>query len=362
VKEKKRLLMIVPDLELNGAQTVLYELASLPFFAAYSIDMIAPTDGLFHERYQEMGIHVQIRPHVAGDRSFREHMQTDYYAVFINSSSCSPYLFYFFNTSVPVYWWLHETHTQLEHTGSQIPDPRLYSENIHLLGVTTAVREAVAAKWPGTDATILPMPIADRRYDVSPSESQELFDIMRQTEKRTVFFLPAGYTVIKGQDILLDAVSRLPREYGDRAYFILCGYKLPKQEDYYRSLRRITEKMSNVTMLDELSREDVYRLYRRADCVLAPSRVDATPTSIVEAAMFEKLIIVSDAAGISRYLQDCVSAFVFSSENTEELMKRILLVIADHQKLDSIASSARKVYEDHFSPAHVTEVLQSLFE
>ena len=93
-------------------------------------------------------------------------------------------------------------------------------------------------------------------------------------------------------------------------------------------------------------------------CVLATSRVDATPTSIVEAMMFGRIVLVSDAAGISRYLTDCVNAFVFPSENEEELMKRLMLIIHDPDQLKQMGEKARTVYEEFFSPAVVNELVE----
>lgn len=113
-----------------------------------------------------------------------------------------------------------------------------------------------------------------------------------------------------------------------------------------------------ITMLDSLPREEVYLWYKISDCVLAPSRVDATPTSIVEAMMFGRIVLVSDATGISKYLTDCVNAFVFPSENVEELMKRIMLIISEYGQLDAIGERGRLVYEANYSPKHVQKILE----
>ena len=65
--------------------------------------------------------------------------------------------------------------------------------------------------------------------------------------------------------------------------------------------------------------------------------------------MFGKYTIVSDGAGISEYMQDCVNGFVFPSENVSELMKRIMIIIKEHSNLSFIAQAGRKLYEDNFS-------------
>ena len=358
---EKDYLFIVPDLELNGAQVVLNELLSMGIFGGKKIDLISPTKGAYGRIYKDKGINVIIRPCVAGDESFRNHLQSDYKRVFINTSSCSMYLMYYFNTKVPVYFWLHETLAQLSREGNML-DPRMYSSNIHVLGVTNEVKQGLQKKYGNIRVELLPMPIADMIDSDLPDIERIPEDLLSSLDGKVLFFLPAAYTIIKGQDILLEAISQLPKEYLDRAHFIMCGYKLTGQEAYYETLRRISANISEMTMFDELSREDVYFWYRVSDCVLAPSRVDATPTSIVEAMMFGKTVLVSDATGISKYLKDCVNAFVFPSENVEEFKKRIMLIIADYDKLDYIGINARRIYEESFSPNHVKNLLEEYFE
>ncbi len=358
-REKKDLLIIVPDLELNGAQVVLSELLELPYFRGKSIDMISPSKGVYGQKYREKGIHIQIRPYISGDDAFRHHLLNDYKAVFINTSSCNMYLLYFINTDVPVVLWLHETFSQLEKTG-RILDPRMYSSNIRLLGVTSDVKYGITKMFGKVDMDILPMPVADVSCEGEPDFSMVSQELLDRVEGKVLFFLPAAYTVIKGQDIVLKAILQLPSEYLHKAHFLFCGYKIPGQEEYYVSLKRICESIPEVTMLDEISRDEVYFWYRVSDCVLAPSRVDATPTSIVEAMMFGKTTLISDATGISKYLNDCISSFVFSSEDMEELKKRLMLIISDYDKLDFIGINGRKVYEDNFSPQHVNDLVESL--
>ena len=355
------LLVITPDLELNGAQVVLNELLSLPVFRDMSIDLISPSKGPYGRQYEEMGINILIRPYIAGDEAFRKHLIGGYKRVLINTSSCSMYLMFFMNTDVPVFYWLHETFTQLGQETSTFLDPRLYSSNIHLLGVTHDVLNGINKRFGRLPMNLLPMPVADPGpVDESALERIDP-DLLNRIDGKILFFFPAAYTLIKGQDIFLQAVAELPEEFRTRAHFVLCGYRLPKQDEYYRLLKDLCEKIPEVTMLDELSREDVYLWYRISDCVLATSRVDATPTSIVEAMMFGKITLVSDAAGISRYLTDCVNSFVFPSENVDELKKRMLLIIHDYDKLDTIGMGARLVYEENFSPEHVNSLLEKYF-
>ena len=119
-------------------------------------------------------------------------------------------------------------------------------------------------------------------------------------------------------------------------------------------------KIPNVAIEGPLTREELYRKYAASDCVIILTRMDAGPLTAVEAAMFGRIVIISDAAGLSENFEDCVSGFVFPSENVEELLKRIMLVICDFPKLAAIGERARHVYEANFSPDTARDVLVKL--
>lgn len=352
--QKKRMMVIVPDLELNGAQTVLRELLDviLNMDSGYDIFIIASQDGPYREIYQRMGITVAIRQYVVATEQFKKVLQNWFDITLINTAACYSYIYYYINTDARVLWWLHETKNQLATMMDNFPNPNLLSQNIMICGVTKAVVRGLYEMF-SYNIGLLPMPVKDCRHEKNVIANGQSGD-------KVTFLLPAAFTYIKGQDILLQAVAALPDEYRNRSQFVLCGYKLEKQEEYYNAVKEIAQKIDNVIWKGQLSREEVYELYKGSDCVLAPSRVDATPTTVIEAMMFGKYTIVSDAAGISEYMQDCVNGFVFPSENIQELMKRIMIVIKERDNLGFIADAGRKLYEENFSTEHIAAIMEEI--
>jgi glycosyltransferase involved in cell wall biosynthesis len=344
----KNALFIIPDLQLNGAQTVLYNMISLFQELKYTITVISPDDGPYRRKYTDIGANVAIRPIVSCSEEFKDHMRK-YDLVFLNSSSCLPYLYFFINTSTPVLFWLHETEQQLTNMAFSMPHPQLFSPNIHIAGVTRSVQRGIK-KLYNYDISLLPMPVpyvANNNSYYAPA-----------SEDKVEFFIPAAYTYIKGQDILLAVISRLPKPLSEKSHFTFCGYKLSGQEEYYQSIKSISDKLENVTFMDQLDQKEVYNLYRKSTCVIAPSRIDATPTTIVEALMFNKLVLVSSNAGISEYITDCVNGFVFTT--TDELYKRLLLIISDSNHMDKIKDDGHLIYKENFSKESVMKKLLEL--
>ena len=169
-------------------------------------------------------------------------------------------------------------------------------------------------------------------------------------------YLPKDIETMKGQDILLNAIISLPQDMQDRSEFVFCGYGLPGQEDYYNSIKDIIVKLPNARDLGRLTREEVYDWYKRCDCVVAPSRVDSNPASIIEGMMFKKHVIASSDTGVSHYMRDCENGFVFS--NNDELIKRLMLIISDKASLTGISEAGYQLYKSRFSPEAIKQDLR----
>ncbi len=338
-------LCILPNLSLNGAQTVFKEVLELLIeHGSYQYCIISPEDGSFRSTYIDMGCLVCVRPYITVSDEFRKTLQTSFKAVFMNTALVYGYSLYFINTDTPVFWWIHESVEHLKACCYTMPDPRLLSSNFHIYGVTSRVKRAYQELYD-FKLGIMPMSIRDVHNDYIPHYKQD----------KITFFIPAAYTPIKGQDILLSAISELPEYYTDRARFLFCGYYTTDNEQFYNRIIELSKNYNCITHLGQLNRSETYQYYADCDCVIAPSRADSTPTTIVEAMMFHKLTLVSDKTGISEFITDCVSGFVFHS--SDELIKRLLLIISDIDALKHVAENGNKIWLEYFSPDKVLNIL-----
>lgn len=176
------------------------------------------------------------------------------------------------------------------------------------------------------------------------------------------FLLPSFYfDYIKGQDLLLKAILALPQEYLDRGEFFFLGYVEEDMQGLYEVIQKLEKAWGNVHYLPPVEHEELLEQMNTMDCLIAPSREDATNACIVEGLMLSKVCICSDMTGVSRYLEDCVSAFVFPAENVEELKKRIMLVISSFHELKVIGENGRRVYEKVFSEKVFEKRVEELF-
>lgn len=341
--EAKRMLIVMPSLKLSGALAVLLELMEILKSQDYQFYVISAEDGPYREKVLRLGAVLIIRPFVVCSDDYKRVLQESFDCVLINSLTCYYYVYYFINTKTNVIWWFHETVTQLEMVRNEFLNLNLLSNNIKIVGVMDIVRAGVK-KIYGREIGLLHMPLKD---------CSGLYE--KKVQDKVTFFIPAGYTYIKGQDVLLEAIARLPESYRVKSQFVFCGYQIDTQKAYYEKICELGKYYESVHILGELSKTEVYQWYKNSDCVIAPSRIDAGPSVIAEGMMFGCYCIVSDVAGISDYIEDCKNGFVFPSENVEELLKRIMLVIVEKDNLRFIAENGRKLYEERFLPEKVLE-------
>lgn len=346
---KNNICFFTHTLKSGGAPIVLLELIKC-FEEKNNIFLISKDEGNLLEVALEKNIVVSICP-PAEIGKLDKSIWSDFKCVWLNTLLCYDYLWLFQNTSIEVYWWIHEPEILFESMKMILPHFCLISQNVKILSVSKLVQKNIE-KYYNISTEVLHMPICDE-WEM---EQQNFchHDIV-------TFFLPAKVQYIKGQDVLMIAISILPKEYLYKARFVFAGAKDEMEPEYYDTINKWASFYpGTVMMLGEISKKDVYQIYKEVDCVVAPSRVDATPTTIVEGMMFEKLCICSDRTGISMYIENQKNGFIFKSEDEKELSKLIQFIIDHYDDLDEIKKSGRKLFLEEFETNVVWNKLKNI--
>lgn len=346
----KRLLCITPDLSQSGAPIALYGLIRiLKQKKKFDIRIMTyGTGDLLHSYADLLGDnHITILNSLNPTPEFRHKLQNEYDLVLLNTSAVYPFSFFFQNTVIPVYWWIHEAPELIEDSFPSFPNPLLLSPNFHLFAPSAGAADCFRLHY-SCNISVLPVPVFEPEYPL-PEITLSIPD------DRIIFLIPGAFSYIKGQDILLSAILSMPNDYRNKSFFIFCGYTLDKQIEYKNAIRNTASGMDNVLMLENLPHEEIYSLLNRCHCVIAPSRIDTVPLTIIEGMMFNKIVLASDRTGVSYYIQDCKNGFVFKDQ--EELLKRLLLIISDYDSLNMIAGSGNIVYREIFSSDSVSDLI-----
>lgn len=351
----KKVLVLLPCLEAAGGIGVLKNLLVIQKANDWEITVVSKLEGEMRESLEEADIPVMIETNMESE-AFLQDLLSQYDTVFLNTLEMIPFVEALSGKDIPVYWWIHEPPTYFKLYRQMIPSQfwQGLKSNVRVLSAGQLVHDYILDAY-GYESEVLNFGVKDVAGGI-PSEHK----ITR--EDKISFLLPSFYfDPIKGQDILLKALMQIPPRYLERAEFFFMGHVEEDMIPTYKIIKALEQQWGNVHYLLPVKHDKMLEIMGEMDCLIAPSREDATNACIVEGMMLSKLCICSDKTGVSRYLQDCCSAFVFPAENIEELVKRILIVIDMYGELTSVAAAGRQVYEQVFSEDIFRKRVSELF-
>ena len=337
-KEHKRILVITHQLSRTGAPIVLLDMMRAYQRRGYWLEVIAMMDGELRKDIEEMGVPLKVQEHFLQQSEEFFAYAGGFDLVVANTLLTFEAVHLLKYLKVPVLWWLHEGRQYFAYFATVLPDFRTLPPNIHVFSVGHYVQEVIEELY-GVHTEILHFGVAD-----APS------CVRRQTAPSKVRFLTAGtYSRVKAQDVLAEAIRRLPGDYLVRAEFFFCGNEQMYDESVFLPVQQLCGEYDNVTLLHQLSRQETLAWMEKCDCLIVPSRIDPIPTVAAEMMMKGNLCLCTDVCGIAHYMQDGVNGFTVPPDDSFALADKIKYVIDCCGELDSLRQAGRKIYEDYFS-------------
>lgn len=337
-QSKKPAIVVSHCMDQNGAPMALLSyLKSLQ--DTYALFVISPCDGDLREAYLSAGFPVFI---VSAEQLYTEAFRmllSNVSFYLCNTIVTHKYVFLAYKQTVPTIWWIHEAEQYISNCLPYLDTTYYSSPNITIAGASKASQNAI------TQLLHLPCHILPIITDDFFAER----DLMHREDEPVRFFMPANLTSIKGPDILAKAIMALPKHYLDRAEFYFAGAPDLSQPGYCAIIEKLASLYDNVHYLGFISHDEIIHMNQIADCVVAPSRTDCLPTTIVEGMMMGNVCICSNHAGISKFMHNKVDGFIFDLQNTEELTDLIKQVIDHIDELQELRINGRALYETLFS-------------
>ena len=249
-------------------------------------------------------------------------------------------------------WWLHETAISYEIENGIWGDfqDEVYT-NARTYCVSAKERAVFEKYFPKNKAGIFEYGISDEAVDGE--------QVQPEANEKIVFAIIGFIANIKGQDILINAVNKLSKDYIDKFELWIIGDNDDK--NYMAELSQSVHT-DNVKFFGGVSHEEMKKLYKDIDVVVSSSRQDSLPIVVTEALTNSKICIISDAIGTVNYLKDGIDAFVFESENVADLADKMMYVIDNYNQAREIGRQGRNVFEKHFTINKAGERFLSIIE
>lgn len=192
----------------------------------------------------------------------------------------------------------------------------------------------------------------------APSEEEEnALATLREDRADYTVLLLARLREIKGHRVALQAAERLSKAHdGVRFLFVGDG---PDREALEREVadRGLTDK---VVFTGHVER--VGEVMDLADVMIVPSFADAFPKTAVEAFGARLPVIASSVGGLNDLITDRETGLLVPPGDGEALAKAIETLMSDRKLAESVARSARRVYEETLTPEAMVSAYYRVYQ
>lgn len=339
----KRMLLLLHCLLPGGAINAAITLAEKLQQMGYQLEAASCMDGPAREGFASLGIPVVICENML-EGQFLADVQAGYDELFVNTLLMHGIVSELNRRNVKVHWWIHEPPMYFQALGEKVAQEFWdgLGSHVSVYAAGEFVHEWILESY-GYHSLTLNFGIEDIAKDVECGRVEGI------SPDKATFLIPSMVIqYVKGQDLMVQAIRRLPKEYMERSEYLFLGDGW-MDEGFYRAVTDMAKGNGSIRFYPAFDRQKTLGLMKQVDCIVAPSREDATNACIVEGMMLSKPCLCSDRTGISKYMHDCVDGFVFASGNADDLCARIMLVIDNIGKLEAIARNGRNVFEKQFS-------------
>lgn len=158
------------------------------------------------------------------------------------------------------------------------------------------------------------------------------------------------YEPRKQMFLLLEVVAELASVYQLHLTFV--GEVISKeQESYYVELQNRVHEYGleeNVTLIRNLTRDQVFEEYRKADLFVLPSTKERASVSQLEAMSCSLPVICSDTNGSACYVDSGVNGYLFRDNDKMDLYEKLLMAVKSRQHLEEMGKNSYRLVQEKY--------------
>lgn len=243
----------------------------------------------------------------------------------------------------PVLWWIHEDRSVwksfYQDTQKEFHEINTleWMDRLEVLGVSEIAKEAFNYFYPSVIERILPFGIPDRFENENTGKPEF-------AHNKIVFAVTAGFSIYKGQSVLVEAVKKLSIQEKEAIEIWFIGPSGQNKQE----LEDICTEKDNMKFLGLLSHEEIIGILPQINVLVCPSLIETMSMSTIEGMMFEKICIATDMTGIAEYIDDGKNGFVVKANDSNKLAECMSWIINNRSKWEPIRKEARKTFENEF--------------
>jgi len=350
--KERCILLISHNYSYTGIPVALKNMANVLKKMGYSVLMAAMEGGTFTIELEIQKIDYVTDLAICYQTQFFIDMLTRLEAIVVGSFSLYRLVESLENIQIPVLWWIHETDERYYVGKDQLPASNI----ITFLAGGNRVKRVFLKHYKDIKIRKLQYCIPDFH-----KESDTNF-LKREQDVCLAIAVIGTVDRRKAQDILLEAVIKMPLQYKERLKIVMIGRLNEADFSYAERIREQHRQICNLEWIPEITQEQLDKVYEDVDALVCPSRDDPMPIVVTQAMMHGKVCVISEEVGQTEFIRQRENGFVFSSEDIDELMRILMWLVDNKDKCAEIGEESRKIFDSEFSEEIMERRLRTILE
>lgn len=350
MKNERCILLVSHNYSYTGIPVALLNMANVLKKIGYSVLMAAVEGGTFTREIEKQGIDYFSDFGMCYQMQSFKNILKQMEAIVIGTLTLYRVVQSFENMKVSVLWWIHETDDQYYIGKGKLPK----KGNVTFWAGGNRVKKIFKKYFSDVN-------IEKLQYYIPDTQSKSESDIMQRNDYM-MFAVIGTIDERKSQDILMEAVIKIPMYYKKRIKIIMVGRLNENDVLFAERIREQQKQIDNLEWIQELTQEELDILYKDIDVLVCPSRDDPMPIVVTQAMMHGKVCIVSENVGQAEFITQQENGFVFPNKDSQALMKILMWLIDNRDKSIKIGESSRKIYDDEFSEKIMERRLRDILQ
>ncbi|MCI8981912.1 MAG: glycosyltransferase family 4 protein [Hungatella sp.] len=337
IQNKSDILLISHGYSYTGVPVALYNMAMVLKKMGYSVLMAAMEGGPLSKELESSGIDYIDDLEMFYQTNNFTSMLSMFKVVVIGTFALYHFVISLDIKEIPVLWWIHETYAQYYVGKEELPQ----KDNIKFFAGGNRVKKIFNNYYEKVKIKNLQYCIPD---------SHDAADKNLQNKKENLVVAIIGTIEYrKAQDILLDAIIKMPIKYKSKIKIIIVGKPFKQSISFAEKVKILRNQIENIEWIYEMSQKELDVFYKDIDVLVCPSRDDPMPIVVTQAMMHEKVCIVSEHVGQAEFIEESENGFVIPNEDSSKLMDILMWLLDNREQCALIGKASRKIYEKEFS-------------
>ncbi|TKJ19665.1 MAG: hypothetical protein CEE42_15460 [Promethearchaeota archaeon Loki_b31] len=181
------------------------------------------------------------------------------------------------------------------------------------------------------------------------------FKRIKNIERKYITLMATRLSYVKGVDIFIKIIKDLYKNNKNLKFLIIGSGSL-------RNLVLEAQKKLPITYYPSYPYEKIQEVYNMSKLILITSRTEGVPNIIYESFACETPVISSNVGGISNVISPNINGILFDINNYKTIVRSILNLISDENKLKEYGRNGQKLIEEEYSWEKITEKVYSIYK